>query len=126
MENRTLTPYTMLQFTETQIAALEANKKADNAAEKAKVLRSRYARVFEFYSDPQLENWVKRQFDYFEHTSIDTQSATEQILDLFAVFGERFERCEKNDWALDILNSNLYDADTKAFMLQNEVARRYL
>lgn len=113
----------MLQLKTEQLQALQVEQKKRSALPKAKEIRERFADFFPFYTDQQLELWVLRQFDYLESVQIDSQAALDQIMDMFALYGEKFERCDSNAWALDILSNPHHDADAKAFLLKNDVAK---
>ena len=115
----------MLQISHAQMAALEAQQKRKNAQALAQQYRERYAPIFCHYSNAQLAHWVLRQYDYLQSLGIHTQPAVNQLMALFAVFGEQFERCEQNDWALDILTSPNHDNDGKVFLLEHAINQRY-
>ena len=115
----------MFVIRQDQLDLFKADKWRRDAKAKAKELRKNFPHVFQFYTDEQLLDWVKRQFISLKKLGIDTEHAENTIITLFALFGENFERCEDRGWALDILRSPLLDADLKASRLVHEAEKRW-
>ena len=76
-------------------------------------LREKHSRVFQYYTHPQLNTWVRNQIETLKKHGIQTKYAVEGILELLALFGENFERCQDARWAQKIIEHKRYDADTK-------------
>lgn len=116
----------MLKIRQAQIDILEQNSLQHHVRMLSLALREKYTWVFQYYSSEQMESWVARQIEYLKNNNIETQYAIEGILELFALFGEKFERCEDPSWGIAIIEKKRCSADTKYDLLMNKAEKMFL
>ncbi|VAW65045.1 hypothetical protein MNBD_GAMMA08-531 [hydrothermal vent metagenome] len=114
----------MLVIRKEQMDALRADKIRRFANDLSAVIRIKHNRFFRYYSDEQLHVWVMNQIKYLEKYNIDTDDTIKKAIDLLARYGENFERCPDNRWALNILELDDYTASHKISLLVYEAAEQ--
>ena len=113
----------MLKIRQSQVHILNDARRRDVATELGISLQHRHPGAFQFYTRAQMTTWVLRQLDYLQQHKVDTRYAVEGLLEMFALFGERFERCADPSWALDIIEFPDYHSDKKYDLLMHEAEK---
>jgi len=103
----------MLTIREEQIAILSKRQQSQISIQIAADLRHRFLPIFQYYSDEQLQRWVKKQIDLCSGLNITGKQNVLDCIDFFAYFGERFERCDDPNWALEILENKSANEDIR-------------
>ncbi len=93
----------MLRLRPQHMILLQQDQQRQTSRRIAADLRVQYAPIFQFYSAAQMEVWVSRQIDYLAEYKITEKHTCLAFIKLFALFGERFERCADPTWARVIL-----------------------
>ena len=108
----------MLTIRAEQMVVLEQSLQQPLSLKMGLVLKERHPIAFQYYTDSQMQTWVTRQIDYLESFNITGQKAAEDIIDLLALCGEKFERCSSRKWALKILEKHQDNEEIRALKLQ--------
>lgn len=113
----------MLKIRQAQLDILEQNSLQQHVRRLSLALQEKYPWVFQYYSKEQMDRWVARQIEYLRKNNIDTQYAIEGILELFALLGESFERCEDPSWGITLIEKKGYSADKKYDLLMSKAKK---
>jgi len=107
----------MLTIRQRQIDAMMLDKKATAALLIARKLQET-GTFFQHYTDMQLQHWVSRQIDYLAALNIHEKNNVQSIIDIIALYGEKFERCADPSWALSIIENLTHHEGIRAILLQ--------
>ena len=114
----------MLKINPQQMTLIKDATRQSVAQAIALALRPKYDGIFQFYTQAQLNTWVVDQLRYLESHNIVGEDTTRGILDLLAVFGARFERCEDPSWALEIIENSQEDENRRYLKLLRNTAEQ--
>jgi len=115
----------MLKISPQQMTLIKDSTRESVAQALALALRPKYDGVFQFYSQAQLNTWVIEQLLYLESHNIVGEDTTKGIIELLAVFGARFERCEDPSWALDIIENAQEDENRRYVKLLRATTQQF-
>ncbi|PKF63508.1 hypothetical protein CW745_01260 [Psychromonas sp. psych-6C06] len=106
----------MLTIRQEQISVMMQDKQSLISATLSNALKG--LPFFQFYSSKQLQIWVSKQIDYLAALNIHEKENVENILELLAMHGENFERCDDPSWALTIIEDINTHEGIRAVMLK--------
>ena len=107
----------MLVIRQPQIDAMLARQKNEAANILAQSLRE-HSPFFQYYTDKQLQQWVIKQIDYLANLGISDKGNVVSIIEIIALYGDKFERCADPTWALEIIEDTERNEGFRATSLQ--------
>ena len=113
----------MLTIRQTQIDLMMKDKQQDAALVMGKNLQLKYPALFQFYNETQLQTWVTRQLSDLTQWNFFEKDNVEAVIEVIALFGERFERCDDPSWALKIVKDTESNETIRRIKLQRTSKR---
>lgn len=109
----------MLVIRQSQIDAMLIRQK-NTAAYSLSLSLKEQSPFFQYYTDEQLQNWVTKQIDYLASLRIDDKESVISIIEIMALYGDKFERCPDPSWALEIIENVDRNQSFRAKSLKEE------
>ncbi|PKG83066.1 hypothetical protein CXF85_12015 [Colwellia sp. 75C3] len=108
----------MLTIRQAQIDLMMIDKQQNIALTMGLHLQNKHPAIFQFYNETQMQVWVSRQLNDLTLWNFFEKENIEAIIEIIALLGERFERCEDTSWAFKIIEDNSSTETIRRIKLQ--------